>query len=91
MLLAIFTILLFSNLAISGKIGPLFPSAPVKTYNLHVPKLGAVTSIVSQCSRIGIDILKCGGNAADAVSYLVQVSFWCHTVEIFLIVMYLCR
>lgn len=32
-------------------------------------KLGAVASESAICSRIGIDLLKIGGNAADAVSY----------------------
>ena len=31
-------------------------------------KLGAVASENAVCSRIGIDLLKAGGNAADAVS-----------------------
>lgn len=31
-------------------------------------KLGAVASESSICSKIGIDLLKAGGNAADAVS-----------------------
>ena len=30
-------------------------------------KLGAVASESSICSNIGIDILKCGGNAADSL------------------------
>jgi len=34
----------------------------------EVDKLGAVASESSVCSKIGIDILKQGGNAADAVS-----------------------
>ncbi len=34
----------------------------------HDTKLGAVASESSVCSKIGIDILKKGGNAADAVS-----------------------
>lgn len=32
-----------------------------------VPKLGAVASESATCSKIGIDVLKSGGNAADAV------------------------
>ena len=31
-------------------------------------KLGAVASESSVCSRIGVDLIKAGGNAADAVS-----------------------
>lgn len=33
-------------------------------------KLGAVASENKVCSQIGIDLLKAGGNAADAVSLL---------------------
>lgn len=36
-------------------------------------KLGAVASESSICSRHGADILKKGGNAADAVSIPIQV------------------
>jgi len=36
-------------------------------------ELGAVASESSVCSAIGIDILKEGGNAADAVSFLQSV------------------
>ena len=32
-------------------------------------KLGAIASESKICSQIGIDLLKSGGNAADAVSY----------------------
>lgn len=38
-------------------------------------KLGAVASESSVCSRHGSDILKKGGNAADAVSIPIQVGF----------------
>jgi hypothetical protein len=34
-------------------------------------KLGAVASETAICSRVGIDLLKAGGNAADAVSGVV--------------------
>jgi gamma-glutamyltranspeptidase/glutathione hydrolase len=40
-------------------------SSPVHQY--HAPKLGAVASESSICSNIGIDLLKAGGNAADAL------------------------
>lgn len=33
-------------------------------------KLGAVASESSVCSRIGVDLIKAGGNAADAVGSL---------------------
>lgn len=41
-------------------------SATPKSYS--DPKLGAVASQRSECSKIGIDALKQGGNAADSVS-----------------------
>ncbi|KAK6860825.1 gamma-glutamyltranspeptidase [Apiospora arundinis] len=34
---------------------------------LSIPKLGAVASESSVCSHIGVDLLKAGGNAADAL------------------------
>lgn len=37
---------------------------------INLGRLGAIASESSTCSRIGIDILQRGGNAADAVSRL---------------------
>lgn len=34
---------------------------------VNIPKLGAVASESSVCSHIGVDLLKAGGNAADAL------------------------
>lgn len=34
----------------------------------NVPRLGAVASLDARCSQIGTDVLREGGNAADAVS-----------------------
>lgn len=43
-------------------------------------KLGAVASESAVCSRHGTDMLRIGGNAADAVSFVcsnsIQVTFW---------------
>ena len=39
------------------------------------PRLGAVASETDICSRIGTNLLKAGGNAADAVSLSVQFKF----------------
>lgn len=39
---------------------------------LEHDQLGAVASENSICSRIGIELLKAGGNAADAVSLLAM-------------------
>ncbi|KAK7994633.1 gamma-glutamyltranspeptidase [Apiospora marii] len=41
--------------------------APSSYGNSSIPKLGAVASESSVCSRIGVDLLKDGGNAADAL------------------------
>ncbi len=35
-------------------------------------KLGAVATESEVCTKIGIDVLKEGGNAADAVSFFSQ-------------------
>jgi gamma-glutamyltranspeptidase len=41
----------------------------LRDYRYHAgDKLGAVASETAICSRVGIDLLKAGGNAADAVS-----------------------
>ena len=51
-------------------IGVSNPSAryryPVRQYQEN-DKLGAVASESAVCSRIGVDLIKAGGNAADAV------------------------
>ena len=44
-------------------------------------KKGAVASEVATCSRIGVDLINKGGNAADAVSGLPQI----FTLLIFLV------
>ncbi|KAI1349303.1 gamma-glutamyltransferase 1 [Xylaria sp. FL0043] len=48
-------------------LGLLAQSAFAKPYHREDPKLGAVASESSVCSEIGIDVLKKGGNAADAL------------------------
>lgn len=48
-------------------LGLLAQSALAKPCHSKDPKLGAVASESSVCSEIGIDILKKGGNAADAL------------------------
>lgn len=40
---------------------------PHEQYESTEPQLGAVASESSVCSTIGIDLLKAGGNAADAL------------------------
>lgn len=56
--------------------GPLPEALPSPPSAPHVAKghLGAVASESSICSTIGIDMLKMGGNAADAVGGL-QIVF----------------
>ncbi|KAF2842696.1 gamma-glutamyltransferase 1 [Patellaria atrata CBS 101060] len=48
-------------LAFAGQLAFAIPTAH------RIPKLGAVASETSECSRVGIDLLKAGGNAADAM------------------------
>lgn len=43
------------------------PSSYGNSSTSNIPKLGAVASESSVCSRIGVDLLKDGGNAADAL------------------------
>lgn len=38
----------------------------------HHDKNGAVASEASECSRVGIELLKEGGNAADAVGPFIE-------------------
>ncbi|KAK5996203.1 Glutathione hydrolase proenzyme [Cladobotryum mycophilum] len=48
---------------------PLSHGSPIASYSdlKHIPKLGAVASESSVCSKIGIQLLKDGGNAVDAL------------------------
>ncbi|KAI0905642.1 gamma-glutamyltransferase 1 [Ustulina deusta] len=58
----------FTRLAIAAvHLGLLAQSAFAKPYPSKAPKLGAVASESAVCSDIGIDVLKKGGNAADAL------------------------
>jgi hypothetical protein len=66
--LAVVTIFLYSRISIANGLPPL-PTSTSRTYHSQDPKLGAVSSLSSECSTVGIDMLKCGGNAADAVSF----------------------
>lgn len=43
------------------------PPISLPAYNDISDKLGAVASEARECSQIGIDLLKMGGNAADAM------------------------
>ena len=45
-------------------------------YKYEHDQLGAVASENSICSNIGIDLLKAGGNAADAVCLVYCLSEW---------------
>ncbi|KAI0410040.1 gamma-glutamyltransferase 1 [Xylaria palmicola] len=59
----------FARLAtvVALHLGLLAESALAKPFHTKDPKLGAVASESSVCSEIGIDALKKGGNAADAL------------------------
>ncbi|KAI0976921.1 gamma-glutamyltransferase 1 [Xylaria arbuscula] len=57
----------FSKLATAAvHLGLLAQSGLAKPCTSEIPKLGAVASESSVCSEIGIDVLRKGGNAADA-------------------------
>lgn len=47
--------------------GPKLHNGASETLRPNHDKLGAVSSLSSVCSRIGVDLLKAGGNAADAM------------------------
>jgi hypothetical protein len=44
----------------------------IQSHQRSIGANGAVTSEVELCSKVGIDLLRDGGNAADAVSYLYR-------------------
>jgi gamma-glutamyltranspeptidase len=44
----------------------------VQSHQRNIGANGAVTSEVELCSKVGIDLLRDGGNAANAVSYLYR-------------------
>ena len=46
---------------------PAVPLGGNENSNITRDKLGAVSSLSSVCSQIGVDLLKVGGNAADAM------------------------
>lgn len=79
--LAILSLLLIAIHLPSANTSPLefserAPNADLGSHGGISPgKLGAVASESSVCSRHGSDILKKGGNAADAVSISIQVGF----------------
>ena len=51
-------------------------SEPVPHHKYHEQdKQGAVASESAVCSRIGINLIKAGGNAADAVSPASRLAF----------------
>lgn len=60
--------MLFLNTLLVGLAAHLASAHPKNTD----AKLGAVASESAVCSKIGTDILKIGGNAADAVSHVTS-------------------
>ena len=66
MLLCVWSLL--ASLALAA-VAQLALSSPTP-HGVEHDQLGAVASENSICSRIGIELLKAGGNAADAVSPL---------------------
>jgi hypothetical protein len=67
-LLSFLTILSYSRLGSSARHLPFDVSKSHEWHKSGEAKLGAVVSMSSHCSVVGIDILRRGGNAADAVS-----------------------
>lgn len=51
-----------------SQFGLAVPPSRLLSRNHARNKLGAVASVSSVCSHIGVDLIKSGGNAADAVS-----------------------
>jgi len=77
-LLAILSLLLIVTYLPKANTSPLEfsqrdPNSDHGSTKIAPGKLGAVASESSICSRHGVDILKIGGNAADAVS----IPRWC--------------
>ena len=65
-ILALSTVFFYSRIAIGGALPS--PRAPfTQDHAQRRARLGGVTSLSGQCSQIGVDMLKLGGNAADAV------------------------
>ena len=57
-------------LALTGLLSQVVDASPTwqpPKYDAEKNKLGGVASESSICSNIGIDMLKCGGNAADSL------------------------
>jgi hypothetical protein len=47
-------------------------SCAIQSHQRSIGANGAVTSEVEVCSKVGVNLLRDGGNAADAVSYLYR-------------------
>ncbi|KAF2814409.1 gamma-glutamyltranspeptidase [Mytilinidion resinicola] len=65
--LSVLTILSYSKLNSWATHLPVDVNKPHTSHDHGEAKLGAVTSMSARCSDIGIDILRKGGNAADAM------------------------
>jgi hypothetical protein len=60
-------VVVFFALALSSLFGLTLEASSCEWEKPKPPKLGGVSSLDARCSRIGVDVLKKGGNAADAV------------------------
>lgn len=70
----VLTVLILGNFSSVLSISSVQQKNEVRHYQEN-DKLGAVASESAVCSRIGVDLIKAGGNAADAVCIQIQ---WPH-------------
>lgn len=56
---------------------PTEPAGLTSTAMSSYGKRGAVATEVKQCSDLGVELIKKGGNAADAVSLPLSLAFVC--------------
>lgn len=66
-LLLTFAFASLAQLALGHTFSPNSPNSTEHPPFRYHDKNGAVASEASECSRIGVDLIKEGGNAADAV------------------------
>ena len=64
----LFTLLCYTRLSLALSVGSSQVRHAARQYQEN-DKLGAVASESAVCSRIGVNLIKSGGNAADAVGF----------------------
>lgn len=70
-LMAVWTLGNLGRFVVANPPPPIFPP-----YEQSTGRLGAVACSDARCTRIGLDALRKGGNAADAVSLLADSLYW---------------